>query len=31
MNDLPKVQALKALFPNIWRDTLLTIGALAAR
>ena len=31
MNDLPKVEALKALFPAVWRDTPATVGALAAR
>ncbi|MGI4797872.1 MAG: peptide-methionine (S)-S-oxide reductase MsrA [Janthinobacterium lividum] len=31
MNDMPKVEALQHLFPQIWRDTPVTVGALAAR
>ena len=30
-NDIPKVEALKALFPQVWRDAPVTVGALAAR
>lgn len=29
--DMPKVEALKALFPRLWRDVPATVGALAAR
>jgi len=31
MNDMPKVKALQRLFPQMWRDTPVTVGALAAR
>lgn len=31
MNDMPKVEALKRLFPQIWRDTPVMAGVLAAR
>ena len=31
VNDMPKVEALKRLFPQAWRDTPITVGALAAR
>ena len=31
INDLPKVEALKALFPQVWRDVPATVGALAAK
>ena len=31
MNDMPKVDALQHLFPRMWRDTPITVGALAAR
>ena len=31
MNDAPKVEALKALFPTVWRDAPATIGSIAAR
>ena len=30
-NDMPKVEALKRLFPQAWRDTPITVGVLAAR
>ena len=30
-HDMPKVEALKALFPQLWRDVPATVGALAAR
>src|SRR3954451_8932402 len=31
MNDMPKVEALRTLFPKLWRDAPATVGALAAR
>ncbi|RYY06872.1 MAG: peptide-methionine (S)-S-oxide reductase, partial [Alphaproteobacteria bacterium] len=31
MNDMPKVQALQHLFPQIWRDAPITVGVLATR
>jgi peptide-methionine (S)-S-oxide reductase len=31
VHDMPKVEALKALFPRVWRDAPATVGALAAK
>lgn len=31
VHDMPKVQALKAQFPQVWRDAPATVGVLAAR
>ncbi len=31
MNDMPKVEALQRLFPQVWRDAPVTVGVLAAR
>jgi len=31
VHDMPKVEALKAQFPQVWRDVPATVGALAAK